>query len=579
MKTCLLVMASAAALAAQNPGLPDHGAANPSSGNPAAIRAVNRFNPEDPEIIHERYLYEDRLMTNPVYFVSGYMDISDAPPNSCLVSNKGNRLTSFFDQDKKYLSCVENIHPVPIPPQAAFARVSFNKGLLAGLIINVAPPDSEPSADKSAGGGKAFVNDISLPSTLYLLSETPNEIFVQPFLKRWRPHDDFVRFSLNGNHPFRRRLSHVATIANPVDGSTLTTELVNGDEFRTIKTLSSTIRVGVKGKGNGRVTAQIIGDSYTHGGFFRDALLKPEQVPGLSLIGLRKGVQNQYDEGRGGWRLESYFTIPTRPGSSFHSWMHPEGDFRYWGVREFWVAAWKCFRKTAGDAFEPNYSCGRFDACLPRFDESTGILLQPQPGDMQYDHAQNTFLLYDGNDWISRRQEDFNWRFDYPKYLAMWGLEAPQFLFVALGLNDFCNQLQADYSQWDQQITTIKNSYLESRPDGRFAICIPCSSCGVLDNAAGAFTLKQNAAMWNFRQHLIDQFDRREQEGFHLVDTAITVDNEYGYRFLPKNDITIPYATCPDEAILKVQTGNPHPYNSYPCMGVPIAAFIQAFRE
>ena len=68
MKTCLLVMASAAALAAQNPGLPDPGAANPPSGNPAAIRAVNRFNPDDPEIIHERYLYKDRLMTNPVYF-------------------------------------------------------------------------------------------------------------------------------------------------------------------------------------------------------------------------------------------------------------------------------------------------------------------------------------------------------------------------------------------------------------------------------------------------------------------------------------------------------------------------------
>ena len=137
-------------------------------------------------------------------------------------------------------------------------------------------------------------------------------------------------------------------------------------------------------------------------------------------------------------------------------------------------------------------------------------------------------------------------------------------------MNDFCNKLEADYSQWDQQITTLKNSYLEARPDGRFAICIPCSSCGILDNAAGSFTLKQNAAMWNFRDHLIKQFDRREQDGFYLIDTAITVDNEYGYRYLPKNDVTIPYAGCPDDVILNVQTGN-HPYNSYPNMGVPIA--------
>jgi len=567
-----MAMASAA-FAAQAPGN-----ASPADRSPAAIRAINRFNPDDPDIILGRYLFKDRVMNNPIYFVSGYMDISDAPPNSCLVSNKGNRFTSFFDQDKKYLSYVENAHPVPIPPDAAFARISLTQRAMPGLVINVAPPNSEPTADSTAGG-KVFVNDICLPSTLYMLSETPNEIFVQPFLKRWRPYNDFVRFSLSGNHPFRRRLSHVATIAEPVDGSILTAELVHGDEFETVKRLSSTIRVGVKGKGSGRVTAQIIGDSYTQGAFFRDALLKSGQVPGLSLIGLRKTAEDQYDEGRGGWRLDSYFTVPIRPGSSFHSWMHPEGDFRYWGVREFWVTAWKCFRKTAGNAFEPNYSCGRFDFCLPRFDENTGILLQPQPGDVQYDHAQSTFLLFDGNAWTPRRQEDFNWRFDYSKYLAMWGFDAPQFLFVVLGLNDFCNQLQADYSQWDQQITTLKNSYLEARPDGRFAICIPCSSCGILDNAAGSFTLKQNAAMWNFRDHLIKQFDRREQDGFYLVDTAITVDNEYGYRYLPKNDVTIPYAGCPDDVILSVQTGNPHPYNSYPTMGVPIAAFIQAFRE
>lgn len=254
MKTCLLAMAlaSAVAFAAQAPGN-----ANPADHSPAAVRAINRFNPDDPDIILGRYLFKDRLSNNPVYFVSGYMDISDAPPNSNLVSNKGNRFTSFFDQDKKYLSYVENTHPVPIPPNAAFARISLNQKLMPGLVIKVAPP-----ADQTAGG-KVFVNDICLPSTLYLLSDTPNEIFVQPFLKRWRPYDDFVRFSLSRNHPFRRRLSHVATITEPVDGSILTTELINGDEFETIKKLSSTIRVGVKGKGSGRVTAQIIGDSYT----------------------------------------------------------------------------------------------------------------------------------------------------------------------------------------------------------------------------------------------------------------------------------------------------------------------------
>ena len=119
MKTCLLAMAlaSAVAFAAQAPGN-----ANPADHSPAAVRAINRFNPDDPDIILGRYLFKDRLSNNPVYFVSGYMDISDAPPNSNLVSNKGNRFTSFFDRIKIPLLRGKRIPP--IPPNAAFARIS-----------------------------------------------------------------------------------------------------------------------------------------------------------------------------------------------------------------------------------------------------------------------------------------------------------------------------------------------------------------------------------------------------------------------------------------------------------------------
>ncbi|MDD4098910.1 MAG: hypothetical protein PHC30_09075 [Lentisphaeria bacterium] len=588
MKTCLWAMVSTAAFATPFTCLLAVGAgAGDQPEPPPALAEINRFDAPDHDVIIRHDLYANRLKANKADCVSGFMDIQDAPPRSFLASSHGHRLTSFSDRDKQFLTCYEPIHPMPVPEDAASARLSFPGKQLRQLVVSAAPqpaPDREESIQNNdepalAPDRRPFVNDICLPSTLYMLSETQNDVFVQPFIKRWRPHQDFVRFSLSRNQPFLRRLSHVASINNPVDGSTLAAELVNGDEFRTVKTLSSTIRVGVKGRDTGRVTAQIIGDSYTHGGFFRDALLKSGYVPGLSLIGLRKCGDNQYDEGRGGWRLESYFTIPVRPQASYHGWMQPEGDCRYWGVREFWATAWKCFRKTAGNAFEPNYSCGRFDDCLPRFDETTGALLNPQPGDLQFDHAQNTFLFFDGNDWTPRRQDDFNWRFDYPKYLDMWNLEAPQFLFVMLGLNDFCNHLHADYSTWTRQITTMKESYLEARPDGHFAICTPCSTCGSLDNAAGAFTLRQNAAMWNFRNHLITQFDGREQDGFHLVDTALAIDNEHGYNFLPRNNITIPYDKCPGEATLKVQTGNPHPYNSYPNLGIPIAAFIQAFRN
>ena len=68
--------------------------------------------------------------------------------------------------------------------------------------------------------------------------------------------------------------------------------------------------------------------------------------------------------------------------------------------------------------------------------------------------------------------------------------------------------------------------------------------------------------MWRFRDWLIRTFDNREKDGFYLLDAGITVDNDNGYTKLPSG----------------VQTGTPHPYRSYPAMGVPFAAFIQYHR-
>ena len=425
---------------------------------------------------------------------------------------------------------------------------------------------------------RTFVNDICMPSTLWMLAGTQNDLFVQPMLKRWRPYDDFVRFSLSQQAPFLRRLSAVASINEPVDGSVLTTELVNGDEFAVVKTLQSTIRVGQPGTGDTTVTAQLLGDSYIHGVFFRHALLDSGHVPNLRLVGLLKCAEGQYNEGRGGWRLANYFAVPTRPVQCYHGFMQPAGDARYWGATHFWRNAWQCFRKTAPKGFEPYYSCSRFDDILPRFDETTGFLRQPAPGDLQFDNDRNAFVRFNGTAWQPvPPAEDLGWHIDYAKYLAMWDIPRPDFLFVMLGLNDFRDHLQADFTEWGQRITILKDAYQAACPHGKFVICIPCSTCGSLDNAAGDFTLRHNAAMWRFRKWLIDNFDHREQDGFYLLDIGITIDNEHGYH-LAKGATTVPYEQYAGTDVLRVQAGNPHPYANYPAMGLPIAAFIQANR-
>lgn len=425
--------------------------------------------------------------------------------------------------------------------------------------------------------GAVAANDICLPSTLWMLSDTQNDIFVQPLIRRWRPYDDFVRFSAEENKMgFSRRLSRVASVSRPVEGAVLKTELVNGEEFETVKTVRSTIRVGTKGAGTKTVYAQILGDSFTNdGAFFKQVLLNGQIVPGLRLVGLRKHAEGQYDEGRGGWRMEDYFRPSKYDWQAYNGYFHPV-DGRYWGATAFWQNAWMCMRKTEPKGFEPRYSCSRFDDFVDRFDEKTGVLLAPESGDYQYDSAKKAFLRYDGKAWQTVDEAALKWEFDYGKYLAMWKLTPPQFLFVMLGLNDFRENLNADFSTWGRQVAVVKDSYLKACPEGRFVICIPSSTCGSIDNAAGDFTPRQNAAMWRFRDWLIKTFDGREKDGFYLLDAGIGIDEENGFTFV-QDGPAVPFSGCADGRI-RVQKGTPHPYPNYETLGLPLAAFIQYYR-
>lgn len=431
--------------------------------------------------------------------------------------------------------------------------------------------------EKNTAVPRPFVNDICLPSSLYMLSDTQNDIFVKPFIKRWRPYNDFVRFSSDGKkQPFLRRLSRVASITKPVDGAVLTVNLVNGDEFETVKSIKTVIRVGRKCTGDKDVYAQIVGDSITHGRFFHHALLATNYVPKLHMVGLLKCGEKQYNEGRGGWSLHSYFNVSTREVQSYHGFMQP-ADGRYWGSRAFWKMAWRCARRTQPKGFEPWYSCSRFDDVVHRFDEKTGIVLNPREGDVQYDNAADTFVRYDGKEWKSVKKNSMKWGFDYGKYLAMWDLKRPDFLFVSLGPNDFRGRLDADFTRWGKLIETFRKSYLDACPEGRFVLCIPITSFGSIDNAAGDFTPMQHAAMWRFRDWMIKTFDNRESERFYLLDGSLAMDDEYGF-MLDKHSATVPYAMYGGTEKLKIQTGNPHPYPNYPAMGIPFAAFIQYHR-
>ena len=153
---------------------------------------------------------------------------------------------------------------------------------------------------------KVFQNDICIPRKLYMLSGVENRVYVEAILKRWRPYNDFVRFS--GNCSFSEKRPRVASIQDPKDGSCMVVDLVNSDDFQVVKEDSVFLCVGKKGYGTDKVTVQILGDSFVNGAFFKEALLTQNNVPGIQLIGLRnvQGVENQYDEGRGAKTVKKY---------------------------------------------------------------------------------------------------------------------------------------------------------------------------------------------------------------------------------------------------------------------------------
>lgn len=403
----------------------------------------------------------------------------------------------------------------------------------------------------------------ALPSVLYMLPGSRTDLFTQAYVSTAVPAPVFVRVS--GNCGFERRIPSVTTVVNPEDGMVMRVDVVDALSFDTVATDAITLRVARPRVAEPEVTVQIIGDSYVQGSFYRTALVDSANVPGIHMVGLRAltDADSQYDEGRGGWTLRDYFTISKGEFTPYSGFMQPDDDRRYLGACKFWI---NCHRVNNGELtdFESRYQCGRFGGCLRRFDAATGLPTAPRKNDLMWDGDKQCYICYDGKRWRECRDEDESkWSFNYSKYLGIWQIQAPDFLFETLGLNDWRDSLDADYGEWDEMLCRMKDSYLKANPEGKFAVVIPCSSCGSMYNRRGDFTARQNECMWRFRRHLVKRFDNCSDEGIYLVDMGITIDNENGYRVDGEG----------------LQTGNPHPYPNYPAMGMPLAAFIQYHRK
>lgn len=400
---------------------------------------------------------------------------------------------------------------------------------------------------------------LSLPSKQYMLEGVENRLYIQTFTKFEDLRGDIVRFEGDVTYGSGERMERYCAISKPESSKTIEAKLYDGRTFECEESATTIICAASPTTNGGEVKVQFLGDSFTKGCYFRDAFIDKGYVPEVKLIGSRRVPDGDgaWHEGRGGWTLEDYFSNKTHSETFYNPFFQPSGKSRYWGNVKFWkIAVEVATSGGKGLPFYKRYDCGDYD--VSRFGED-GFLNSPKRGDLIYCDG---YMEWNGKAWVSC-EEPKEWGFDYGKYLDMWGFDAPDFLVVMLGLNDFRDKsLPMDFATWNSRIEDLLASYLKSSPKGKLLLCTPCTSCGTLNNERGDFTTRQNAMMWHVRDNIITTFDGRESEQIYVVDASVTIDNENGYN--TKGDM---------------QVGNPHPYPSYPQLGVPIAACVQYLRD
>ena len=91
--------------------------------------------------------------------------------------------------------------------------------------------------------------------------------------------------------------------------------------------------------------------------------------------------------------------------TSYHGYMQPVGEYRYWGSCEFWKNCYKVINGELTDT-EIVYNCGRYDQCITKFDKETGYLAAPKKNDLMYDNARGSYMVYTEKKWKNVEVDD-----------------------------------------------------------------------------------------------------------------------------------------------------------------------------
>jgi lysophospholipase L1-like esterase len=418
-----------------------------------------------------------------------------------------------------------------------------------------------------------LVNNLALPSKLYLLANSENSIYYQAVQRRYIPNVFYTRI-VGTNIKNRLREARITPAAA---GSVALVATLYDGEFDPVVTKAITATVASNTTPTTAFSLLAIGDSMTFEGYWLNKVVSA--IPTISTAGIRKGanITTVNHEGRSGWTLDNYFTRTGNFGfSGFTPFMHPIGVYRYLGTTKAWldIAATPTNPDIIG--MTAIYATLAPDVNgKPTKDPGSGALAANA---VIYNNSAAQYELWNGSTWSV--VTGLTWEFNFAKYLSTFGVTAPTAVCMFLGTNDFGSLaprlVAATFATFKTHLDTAIASVFAAGIT-KFGLMLPLSITGSMEQDTGTqFTRMKDAAMWEARNLMITNYDNRTGEGIYLIDAGSAVDPDWGLNFAAAEKPFSDYAGV--ETVLPT-TNAPHPsVAGYNQIGTRVAAWIQAVR-
>ena len=536
-------------------------------------RTKNLINIEDKDVMYGYRQYSEYPDPNLSYNLTGFIKVEEG--KSYIYSNYNKSYpnvtyVSYFDKNKKIVTYNTGKTIIEIPNGVEYVRLSIRiEGWdMIQLEEGSIATSYEPYGIKVESPVAIMFPKAVFPSKIYLIEGKEYSVYHKNYLDKWVPN----LYTVAGNEQvssYNWKTLERCFRTNGENDNPLLFRLYSVEDLTVVQKASINTILSSSTKGSSTLSINTIGDSFTYDG--RWLSMVNECCPNINTIGMRTPAmdKNLKCEGRGGWHLAYYFKPFISINESFSPFVHPEG-FNYYGVVEFW-------KSLVNNNATIAYATNGFDTYTNMFDVN-GYKKNPSVNDLMYSYADSVFKYWDGSSWVISNVTEADFKFDYAKYIRVWGISSPDVVVVMLGKNDFWFSMTDEvWNKWKEQMDAVISSVHSYNSSIKIAICTPTTADVMPNNAANLNHILGHRRMWEARKRMIEVYDNPQMESsnVYLVDSGVVLDPDYGFEIRKDK----PFEYYEGEEVELFDTSTVHPSGAgYKQIGVSVGAFIQYVR-